>query len=105
MALNISFNSGFLHLFILTVSTVLSLFCNPRQSKMLYPNMENYCDLDEVSNKYTPSCLEKNCNQIFVKGQCITKEIYEKVNSEIVPEKTNICGKKMRIRIFICKYL
>lgn len=71
---------------------------------MLYANIDNYRDRDDDSNKYTPSCLEKNCNQIFVKGQSITEEIYEKVKSDIVPKKTSIFGKKMRVRRLICKY-
>lgn len=67
--------------------------------------MENYRDLNDISNYYEPSCLEKNCNQIFMKAPVVTKEIIDKVNSEIVPGKTAFCGKKMRTRRLICKYL
>lgn len=63
--------------------------------------METYRDLDD--GYYEASCLEKNCNQIFVKGPVMTKEILDKVNAEIVPEKTSCCGKKMRTRRLLCK--
>lgn len=71
---------------------------------MLYPNIETYCDLDDVSSYYEPSCLEKNCSQIFVRGPIMTREILDKVNSEIVPKKTFFCGKKFKTRRLICKY-
>lgn len=72
---------------------------------MIYPNIDN-CDFnrDDDSNKYNTSCLEKNCNQIFVKGQNITEGIYEMVKSDIVPKKTSLCGRRMRIGRIICKY-
>lgn len=71
---------------------------------MIYPNIESYRDFDDVTSYYEPSCLENNCNQIFIKGPVMTKEILHKVNSEIVPGNTSFCGTKLRTRSVICKY-
>lgn len=71
---------------------------------MLYPNIETYRDINDVSSYYEPSCLEKNCNQILGTGTVLSKEIFDKVNSEIVLKKKSICGKNMKTRRLICKY-
>lgn len=70
---------------------------------MLYPNIESYCELDDVNDKFSPSYLEKNFNQIIDKTPVLTKEFINKVNSELVPEKTSVCGKKLKTRRLICE--
>lgn len=107
--LYISFNIEFLHTTKhLSYSNIILVRCEFKQLKylkMLYPNIDPYRDMDDVSNFYEPSCLEKNCSQIFMKGPVMTKEIFDKVNkSDIVTRKTSICGKKLKTRRIICKY-
>lgn len=72
---------------------------------MLYPTLDPlYCELDEGDFKCNPSCLEKNFSQIIDKTPALTKELINKVNSEIVPEKTSVCGKNLKTRRLICEY-
>lgn len=70
---------------------------------MLYPDLETYRQYDDSSDFASPSCLERNCNQIFVKGPVLTREILEKVNAEIVPKKTYLFGRELKTKRVICK--
>ncbi|XP_057656354.1 scavenger receptor class B member 1-like [Diorhabda carinulata] len=60
---------------------------------MMYPNDETL-RVDSENGLFggKHSYLERNCNQIFMRGPALTKEILEKVQEEIVPKKTYIFG-------------
>ncbi|XP_066255653.1 scavenger receptor class B member 1-like [Euwallacea similis] len=47
------------------------------------------------------SNLEKNCNQIFFKAPALTREFFEKINNDVVPQKTAFFGYQMNTRRFI----
>lgn len=50
---------------------------------------------------YKPSNLEMNCNQIFVKGPALTKDILEKMQrADIVPRSTFLFGYELKTRRF-----
>lgn len=47
------------------------------------------------------SNLERNCNQIFVKGPAITKDFFDKIQNDVVPQKTDLFGYQMNTRRLI----
>lgn len=59
---------------------------------------------DSLERSFVPrrhsnlSDLEKNCSQIFVKGPAITREFFEKINNDVVPQKTAFFGYQMNTR-------
>ncbi|KAG5877695.1 hypothetical protein JTB14_018168 [Gonioctena quinquepunctata] len=70
----------------------------------MYPDLETYrrnSDVDKTQELKCSSYLEKNCNQIFVKGPALTRDILEKVNADIVPYKTYLLGYEMKTRRFL----
>lgn len=60
----------------------------------MYPNDKTLRAVDSENEMFSGknSYLERNCNQIFMRGPTYTKEILEKVQAEIVPKKTFIFG-------------
>ncbi|CAG9831379.1 unnamed protein product [Diabrotica balteata] len=67
--------------------------------KMFHENETLRDDDDEQPKEICRNCfMERNCNQIFIKGPALTKEILEKVNAEIVPKKTYIFGYEMKTK-------
>ncbi|ERL95041.1 scavenger receptor class B member 1 isoform X1 [Dendroctonus ponderosae] len=59
---------------------------------------------DSLERSFAPrrhsnlSDLEKNCSQIFVKAPAITREFFEKINNDVVPQKTAFFGYQMNTR-------
>ncbi|XP_060533958.1 scavenger receptor class B member 1-like [Cylas formicarius] len=47
------------------------------------------------------SNLEKNCSQIFVKGPALTKDFFDKIQTDMVPSKTDLFGYRMNTRRFL----
>ncbi|CAH1981612.1 unnamed protein product [Acanthoscelides obtectus] len=48
----------------------------------------------------SPSYLQ-NCNQIFIKGPALTREILEKMNEDLVPKQTVIFGYELNTKKFL----
>ncbi|XP_076255208.1 scavenger receptor class B member 1-like [Rhynchophorus ferrugineus] len=46
------------------------------------------------------SSLEKNCNQIFLKGPALTRDFFDKIQNDVVPPKTEFFGYTMSTRRF-----
>ncbi|CAG9767859.1 unnamed protein product [Ceutorhynchus assimilis] len=68
---------------------------------MLNNSPDRNFDYDEGRRHSNLSNLEKNCSQMFAKGPAITKEFFEKINTEVVPPKTYFFGYQMNTRRFI----
>lgn len=66
---------------------------------------ENEVDCCGITSDYGQSYLEKNCNQIFVKGPALTKEILEKMNTDLVPKETHLFGYDFNTKKVLCKSL
>ncbi|KAJ8956236.1 hypothetical protein NQ318_014967 [Aromia moschata] len=68
---------------------------------MIYADAETRrrdSDIFEVPDFSRQSNLERNCGQIFAMGPALTKEIFEKMNAEIVPKKTYLFGHAMNTK-------
>lgn len=77
-----------------------------RAPKMIYPDIETFRRNSETLDampEFKPHHLEKNYNQIFMKGPALTKDFLEKMNTDIVPKKTYLFGYELNTKKILCK--